>query len=55
MLRHVAQGRTTSEIARQLGIRPSTVRTHVEHTLDKLGASTRAEAVMKAHESGQLG
>ena len=54
VLQHVAQGRTTEQIARRLGIRPATVRTHVEHARDKLGCRTRAEAVLRAWKSGQL-
>ena len=50
----VARGNTTPEIADVLGIRPATVRTHVEHARDKLGATTRAEAVAKALATGQI-
>jgi DNA-binding CsgD family transcriptional regulator len=54
VLEHVAEGLTTREIARQLEIRPATVRTHVEHAREKLGARTRAEAVARAMELRQL-
>ena len=46
----VAQGLTTPRIANELGIRPSTVRTHVEHAREKLGARTRAEAVARCNK-----
>lgn len=44
----VADGLTTPEIARHLGISGPTVRTHVEHAREKLGARTRAEAVARS-------
>lgn len=43
----IAKGCTTRDVARKLGIQPSTVRTHVERLLDKLGARTRAEAIAR--------
>ena len=55
VLEHVARGRTTEQIARRLGISAGTVRTHVEHARDKLGCKTRAQAVLVAWRSGQLG
>ena len=55
VLEQVALGHTTDRIARRLGIRPATVRTHVEHARDKLGCATRAEAVLKAFKGGQIG
>lgn len=50
----VARGLTTSRIARRLGMRPSTVRTHMEHVRDKLGVRTRAQAVAQALAMGEL-
>jgi DNA-binding CsgD family transcriptional regulator len=50
----VAGGKTSRDIAEELGIRPRTVRTHVEHVLRKLGVHTRAEAVARAFELGTL-
>jgi DNA-binding CsgD family transcriptional regulator len=44
----VAEGLTTAEIARLLGLSFPTVRTHVEHAREKLGAKTRSEAVSVA-------
>lgn len=39
----IALGRTNAEIAAELGIAPKTVSAHVEHILDRLGATRRAE------------
>jgi two-component system, NarL family, nitrate/nitrite response regulator NarL len=44
-LHRIASGRTTKEIAAELGVAESTVNWHVGNALGKLGASTRAEAV----------
>ena len=38
-------GRTTSEVAKDLGVSYATARTHIQHVLDKLGAHSRLEAV----------
>jgi DNA-binding CsgD family transcriptional regulator len=46
VLRHVARGCTTREIAASLGIAPGTVDQHVKSARVKLGAATRAEAAM---------
>jgi DNA-binding CsgD family transcriptional regulator len=39
----VADGLTTATIAHRLGLRPSTVESHVVSARRKLGASTRAQ------------
>ena len=54
VLAEVAAGRTNPEIGRRLGIRPATVRTHLENARDKLGVSTRAEAVAHAIALGEI-
>jgi len=54
ILRHVADGRATPDIARALRIRESTVKTHVANASEKLGAPTRAAAVAIAIRSGAL-
>jgi two-component system, NarL family, response regulator LiaR len=41
-------GATTDGIARELVLSPETIRTHVKHILAKLGARSRAEAVLLA-------
>lgn len=50
----IAQGHTNARIAKRLGVQVSTVRTHVERLLEKLGARSRAEAVTRAMATGQL-
>lgn len=54
VLELVSKGLTNARIGRRLGISVSTVRTHVEHIRDKLGANTRAEAVARAMSVGWL-
>lgn len=44
VLELVARYYTNGEIAHQLGISESTVRTHIEHILEKLGVTSRREA-----------
>ena len=51
----LAQGKTTIQIAGELFISENTVKTHVRHILEKLGASNRAEAVSKAIQMGLIG
>ena len=50
----VARGLTSRRIAQRLGLSVSTIRTHVERCRDKLGASSRAEAVATALRQGQI-
>jgi HD-GYP domain-containing protein (c-di-GMP phosphodiesterase class II) len=54
VLAHLAQGRSNKEIARQLGISPSTAGTHVENLYRKLGVSTRAAAALIASRQGLI-
>ncbi len=49
----VATGRTNSEIAADLYISLSTVKTHVASLMSKLGARNRVEIAMWAYESGR--
>ncbi|WP_153394593.1 response regulator [Ornithinicoccus halotolerans] len=49
----VAQGRTNSEIAAELHISPSTVKTHLASLMRKLGARNRVEVAIWAHETGR--
>jgi ATP/maltotriose-dependent transcriptional regulator MalT len=44
----VAQGGSNREVAAELGVRPSTVKKHLEHVYDKLGVHTRTAAVARA-------
>jgi DNA-binding NarL/FixJ family response regulator len=50
----VAGGTSNKGIARQLQVSPNTVKFHVAAILDKLDASTRAEAVAEALRRGEL-
>jgi ATP/maltotriose-dependent transcriptional regulator MalT len=50
----VAQGLTNRQIAEILFISSATVKTHMEHILDKMGATTRTQAVLCAHQEGLL-
>lgn len=50
VLRLVAQGQSNKEIARSIGLAPSTVKTHLENLLQTLGVANRTEAASKARE-----
>lgn len=54
VLRGLAQGEVYKNIARELGISASTVRTHVHHAYAKLAVTDRAQAVLRATEMGWL-
>jgi DNA-binding NarL/FixJ family response regulator len=54
VLEHLAQGKTTTQIAEELFVSENTVKTHVRHILEKLEASNRAEAVSKATQMGLI-
>ena len=54
VLRLLAAGLTTGDVAGRLAITEKTVRHHVEHVFDKLGVSTRAGAVVAAMGQGLL-
>ena len=51
----MAHGRGNKEIARELWIGESTVKTHVSHILRKLGQSDRTRAVVAALRAGVVG
>jgi DNA-binding CsgD family transcriptional regulator/tetratricopeptide (TPR) repeat protein len=55
VLHLVAAGQSNREIAAALVISPKTASVHVSNILGKLGAATRTEAAVKAHELGLLG
>jgi DNA-binding CsgD family transcriptional regulator len=42
----LADGMSTVEAARSLGVSPATIKSHVSHALPKLGARNRLEAVL---------
>jgi DNA-binding NarL/FixJ family response regulator len=50
----VALGRTNAEIADELSISLSTVKTHLASLMDKLGARNRVELAMWAYETGRM-
>jgi DNA-binding NarL/FixJ family response regulator len=50
----VARGRTNAEIADELYISLSTVKTHLASLMNKLGARNRVEIAMWAYETGRL-
>lgn len=54
VLRLMAQGQGNKEIAVKLSIGVSTVRTHVEHILEKLSVSGRTAAAVKAMKEGLI-
>ncbi len=52
VLHMMVRGLSNPEIARQLFVEPSTVKSHVSSVLAKLGVSNRVEAVKRAIELG---
>lgn len=55
ILRLLARGMTNREIARELGLRPSTVKNYVANLLPRLNASDRTNAAVVAAQWGLLG
>ena len=53
-LERIRWGRTNADIAAELYVEPSTVKTHVAHALAKLGLPDRVAAVIYAYETGLL-
>jgi len=51
----VARGRTNAEIADELYVSVSTVKSHLASLMNKLGARNRVEIAMWAHETGRVG
>jgi DNA-binding NarL/FixJ family response regulator len=54
VLRTIARGRTNEEIAAELHISLSTVKTHVASLMGKLGARNRVEIAVWAYETGRM-
>ena len=54
VLRRLAKGMVYKQIAAELGLSTSTVRTHLHNVYGKLGAMDRAQAVLIATERGWI-
>ncbi len=54
VLQLLAEGRANKEIARELGLAPNTIKTHVGQVMALLGASNRTEAAAKARSLGLI-
>jgi DNA-binding CsgD family transcriptional regulator len=54
VLTKLAVGHSNKEIAAALDISPNTVKTHVAHLFEKLGANRRTDAINRARELGIL-
>ena len=52
IFRLIARGHSNADIADQLTVSSTTVKTHVAHILDKLALRDRVQAVVLAYESG---
>jgi len=52
VLTHLAAGRTNAQVGKALFISEKTVRNHVTKLFEKLGVSSRAQAIVLAHERG---
>ena len=53
-MERLAAGRSNQAIARELVVTLDTVKKHVSHVLDKLGAANRTEVVARARELGLI-
>ena len=54
VLRQLGEGKSNRDIGETLSISEATVKIHVSHLLEKLGASSRTDAVVKAVERGLI-
>jgi DNA-binding NarL/FixJ family response regulator len=51
----IARGQSNKEVARNLGISPETVKSHVKHIFTKLNVGKRAQAVSRVQILGLAG
>ncbi len=54
VVRFLALGKTNREVAQELQVSLSTIKTHVQHVIFKLGVSDRTQAAVRAIELGLL-
>ena len=54
VLRLLAAGRSNKEIALALAVSPNTIKTHLGRLFEKLEASRRTEAILRAREIGLI-
>jgi len=54
ILEHIGHGRSNKEIARELGIAPETVKSHIKNIFVKLAVDRRAQAVSRAQSLGVI-
>lgn len=54
VLRLIASGLSNQQIAKELVIAVSTVKTHINHIYGKLGVRSRTQAIAKGRASGLL-
>ena len=52
MLVLIARGRSNDEIVAELVVSPATVRNHITRIFQKLQVRSRAQAIVRARESG---
>ncbi len=50
VLERLAEGQSTKEIARTLGLSPNTVKTHLANLFGKLDVQRRTQAIHKARD-----
>lgn len=54
IIEFIARGRSNKEIAREMGVTPETIKTHLKRIFQKLSAESRAQAVVRAQSLGML-